>query len=70
MTLLKKIISNVRYSWPSLALIFILTLYILFITPHWLTNDDVGISMRAHGYGGFYQASNYLIFQIIFGGCL
>ena len=67
MTLFKKIISNVRYSWPSLypslALFFILSLYILFITPHWMTNDDVGISMRAHGYGGFYQASNYLIFS-------
>ena len=28
-----------------------------------VTNDNVGISMRAHGYGGFYQASNYLIFS-------
>ena len=48
---------DVAHRFPAAAsffatLLFFVIFYLL-ITPCWETNDDVGMSMRAHGYGSF-----------------
>jgi hypothetical protein len=53
----------------SLGILLFSTVYFL-ITPFWQTNDDVGMSMRAHGYGGFLQSSSHLIFSNVIWGAL
>lgn len=44
------------FAIPIIILFFI----VLLLTPYWNTNDDVGMSMRAHGYGVSRTASVYL----------
>jgi hypothetical protein len=51
------------------AVIFVLLLYLVF-EPRWETNDDVGMSMVAHGYGISAISSPKLIFSNVLWGYL
>lgn len=51
-----------------LFLVAALCISTVFITPYWMTNDDVGMSMRAHGYGGFEIGTANLIFSNVLWG--
>jgi uncharacterized membrane protein (DUF485 family) len=53
----------------SVATVFIFILCALF-APRWETNDDVAMSMIAHGYGGVSAASHKLIFSNVIWGDL
>lgn len=55
------------YLAPLLALAIITISYTIF-TPFWQTNDDVGMSMIAHGYGIAMYPSPYLIFSNVIWG--
>lgn len=46
-----------------LAVVISLTAFIVIVQPIWLSNDDVGMSMRAHGYGGFINKTPNLLFS-------
>lgn len=52
----------------SLILVVTLCVTTVFITPYWMTNDDVGMSMRAHGYGGFDIGTPNLLFSNVVWG--
>lgn len=49
-----------RFILIFLIPIVILLFIVLIFSPYWNTNDDVGMSMRAHGYGVSSTASVYL----------
>lgn len=53
-----------------LPLLVVISLFfsLLHVTPYWMTNDDVGMSMRAHGYGAFEVGSANLIFSNVLWG--
>lgn len=53
----------------AIAAIFVLFLC-LFFEPRWETNDDVGMSMVAHGYGGVAFSSPKLVFSNVLWGYL
>lgn len=50
------------------AVVVALYISVYFITPYWMTNDDVGMSMRAHGYGAFGRGAANLIFSNVLWG--
>jgi hypothetical protein len=52
-----------------IALIYLFVLY-HFISPRWETNDDVGMSMVAHGYGVALTGSPNLVFSNVLWGYL
>ena len=43
-------------------------LFFCFFDPLWQTNDDVGMSMRAHGYGAVSNATSNLLFSNVIWG--
>lgn len=51
-----------------LLVIAALCLSIQMVTPYWMTSDDVGMSMRAHGYGAFEVGSPNLLFSNVLWG--
>lgn len=53
-----------------LPLLVVISLFfsLLHVTPYWMTSDDVGMSMRAHGYGAFEVGSANLIFSNVLWG--
>ena len=51
----------------ALPFFLVVTLCLLFESS-WMTNDDVAMSMIAHGYGGIAEASSKLIFSNILWG--
>ena len=61
---------NSRFLWDFLiSLIFVSTLC-FFFEPYWNTNDDVGMSMVAHGYGFAAVSSPTLVFSNVVWGYL
>lgn len=61
------------YSLRTRLLVCLLTvatlcLSIWLVTPYWMTSDDVGMSMRAHGYGAFEVGSANLFFSNVLWG--
>lgn len=52
-----------------ISLVFV-TVLCFFVEPHWETNDDIGMSMVAHGYGMATSGSPYLVFSNILWGYL
>lgn len=53
-----------------LPILVVISLFfsLLHVTPYWMTSDDVGMSMRAHGYGAFEVGSANLIFSNVLWG--
>ena len=60
---------NIKNTFFILSLpLLILVFFLIFYTPFWMTNDDVGMSMLAHGYGAFSKGSYFIQFSNIVWG--